>query len=146
MDIFDAIPESDSNRIELCGVSYTPLELGMGVATGFIGCAMVVLLVCYFEPRYPPPWNELYITAREYEALDHQFYHKRFWLDLAMVISLGVMTISACVLSVIHVYCFATGYLVYAYSGESSNPQSTRRSERVGLVPRGSVSYGGLVE
>ncbi len=144
MDLFVNSDDSTaaSRTFTLCGATYNTVDTCISVAACVVGFGLAILLACYIVPRSPPPRTDLGVTAREYEALENEYAWRNFWLDILMLVSLGIMTIGGFTLSMIHVYLYMNGLVVYR---QSVGRLSRSSSERVGLVQTDStMNYGGL--
>ena len=127
--------------------AYTAIDICVSLAAGVVGFGLTILIACYCIPRTPQPRKDLGVTAREYEALENYFSKRNFWVDVTMIISLGIMTIGGLTLSMIHVYLYFNGYLVYTRNRDSVSQQNrSSDGERISLVETQLTSYGGLEE
>ena len=145
--LFETRSDSTNKTYTICGTTYTAIDICVSLAAGIVGFGLTILIACYCIPRTPQPRKDLGVTAREYEALENYFSKRNFWVDVIMIISLGIMTIGGLTLSMIHVYLYFNGYLVYMRNRNSaSRNRSSDTSERVGLVETQSTNYGGLEE
>lgn len=139
-DIIETGANSNTKTYTICGATYTATDVGICLASGVVGFGLALLIACYCVPRTPPPRNELGVTARQYEKLENEFVTRNFWMDVTMIISLGIMSVGGLALSMVHVYLYWTGYRAYVRKRDALNQRN--RSEREGLVEMEMANYG----